>query len=76
MHPIVALILSSHTVKESLQLPRNIARKQRAAPALYLITDASDLPLQDASGRPRVFSSAARATLHLRSGDKVVLDKS
>ena len=40
-----------------------------------IITDENEQPVLDGSGRPRVFSSVARATPHLRPGDKVVLDK-
>ena len=43
---------------------------------LFIITHDNDQPLLDASGRPRQYSSVARATPHLRSIDKVVRDRS
>ena len=53
-----------------------ILREQRAAPGLYNITDENDQALLDANGRARVFSTIARATPHLRAGDKVVMSQS
>lgn len=60
---------------QGTDMQRNLPRKTRPAPALFIITDESDQPVLDASGRPRVFSTIARATPHLRPGDKVVEHK-
>jgi hypothetical protein len=56
-------------------MPRNIPKKAKAAPGPFIITDDSDQPIRDTSGRPRVFSTIARATPHLQPGYKVVPDK-
>ena len=56
-------------------MPRNIPKKAKAPPGPYIITDANDQPLRDASGAVRVFSTAKRAIPHLRPGDKVVPHK-
>jgi hypothetical protein len=56
-------------------MPRNIPKNRKAPPGPFIITDSDDQPLRDANGAVRVFSTVARATPHLRPGDKVAADK-
>ena len=56
-------------------MPRNVPKNRKVPPGPFVITDADDQPLRDASGATRVFSTIARAAPHLRPGDKVAEDK-
>lgn len=46
---------------------------RKPIPGPFIIVDADGQPLQDAKGSTREFSTIARATPHLRAGDKVEL---
>jgi hypothetical protein len=56
-------------------MPRNIPKKAKAPPDPYVITDADDQLVRNGNGVVRVFSTVARATPHLRPGDKVAQDR-
>jgi hypothetical protein len=52
-------------------MPRN-ANPKRTQPGPFIIVDADGIPVKDANGNIREFSTIARATPHLRPGDKAI----
>jgi hypothetical protein len=53
-------------------MPRN-ANPKRSQPGPFIIVDGEGIPVRDANGNIREFSTVARATPYLRPGDKAVL---